>query len=635
MYCLNRQLPWPVSHLLEICALAILLYPATVSAVASLRMQTDLGGVDIELFDAATPGTVNNFMDYVNGGNYEGTFIHRRASVNTSGVDVLQMGGYVFDPAMGIFTNNAGVSHIPVLTGNLPVINEPGISNLRGTIAMARQAGQPDSATSEFFFNLIDNIVLDTTDGGFTVFGQVTNGMNVIDAISALERCRDIGFNLPSPCNNYPDVPLVSIQAANGGAFTTLVEQYNLVHINNIGVDSDTDGIIDSVEDGAPNGGDANSDTFPDKNQPRVASIAGQGGDYVTLESPAGVTFGSIDVLGLTFVLTTIDRFDPNNVLAGIQLLQGPFGGTLSGITQGGPASVTETLPVTDNPNSVYAYGPTPADATPHWYEFDYDGETGAVINGNTVTLNFVDGKRGDGDLQANGKVVFSPVAPAIKPGDNDGIADAIENAGPNGGDGNGDNIPDSAQDYVTSLTDIRNRYVTVEAVSSNHSLKALGFVVGNNFLAQATQVAGLNFPHGFLGFEVHNVAPGGSADVNIILPGTEEPVSYFQYGPTPADPADHLYEFTFDPATGTGAEFNGNIVTLHFVDGARGDADLTANGVIVDPGAPAIPATLEQPKSGGGCSLSTAAGSARNAGAWWLLLLLGTAYAIQCRRRH
>ena len=136
-------------------------------------MQTPFGAVEIELFDEEAPETVANFLTYVNDGDYVNSFIHR----SVPGF-VVQGGGFTFD-------DGAYVS-IPT---DPPVINEPGISNLRGTIAMAKLGGDPNSATSQWFFNLADNSAnLDNSNGGFTVFGQVTgNGMEVIDQIAALE----------------------------------------------------------------------------------------------------------------------------------------------------------------------------------------------------------------------------------------------------------------------------------------------------------------------------------------------------------------------------------------------------------------------------------------------------------------
>jgi peptidyl-prolyl cis-trans isomerase A (cyclophilin A) len=137
------------------------------------------------MYDTATPLNVANFLNYVNSGRYNGTFIHR----SIPGF-VIQGGGYTYD----VGTNSA-----PHIAEFSQVLNEPGISNLRGTIAMAKLAapadggppnGGPNSATSEWFFNLADNSSnLDNQNGGFTVFGRVVgSGMTVVDAIAALPR---------------------------------------------------------------------------------------------------------------------------------------------------------------------------------------------------------------------------------------------------------------------------------------------------------------------------------------------------------------------------------------------------------------------------------------------------------------
>lgn len=141
-----------------------------------VELQTTHGNIWIELYDQEAPQTVANFMDYVEANRYDNTFMHRHA-VNF----VLQMGGYEFvvddDPI-----------HIETFP---PVQNEFSAtrSNLVRTVAMAKTANDPNSATSEFFFNLGDNASnLDTQNGGFTVFGQVVNGWDVVLAITRLQR---------------------------------------------------------------------------------------------------------------------------------------------------------------------------------------------------------------------------------------------------------------------------------------------------------------------------------------------------------------------------------------------------------------------------------------------------------------
>ena len=156
----------------SICLTMAILFTGPAIAT-NVVMQTPFGEVEIELFDEDAPATVANFLNYVNDGDYANSFIHR----SVPGF-VEQGGGFSFI--------DGDVVAIPT---DPPVINEPGISNLRGTIAMAKRGGDPNSATSQWFINLADNSAnLDNSNGGFTVFGQVTgNGMEVIDQIAALE----------------------------------------------------------------------------------------------------------------------------------------------------------------------------------------------------------------------------------------------------------------------------------------------------------------------------------------------------------------------------------------------------------------------------------------------------------------
>lgn len=162
--------------------------PNTVSA-SLIRMETTMGTIDIELFDDVAPVTVANFKNYVNDGDYINSFFQR----SIPGF-ILQGGGYRF-------ANNA-YSYVPK---DAPIINEYNLSNVRGTLAMAKLGGDPDSATSEWFVNLADNSGnLDIQNGGFTVFGQILgNGMDVIDAIVALPR-----YSITSIHPSFTDVPL-------------------------------------------------------------------------------------------------------------------------------------------------------------------------------------------------------------------------------------------------------------------------------------------------------------------------------------------------------------------------------------------------------------------------------------------
>ena len=133
--------------LFKIFSLVLLLLSLTPLSVlaTTVRMQTSLGDIDIQLMDATAPATVANFLNYVTSGAYDNSFIHR----SVPGF-IIQGGGYRWDSA------SDSVASIPA---NAPVINEfnASRSNLRGTIAMAKLGGDPNSATSQWFFNLADN----------------------------------------------------------------------------------------------------------------------------------------------------------------------------------------------------------------------------------------------------------------------------------------------------------------------------------------------------------------------------------------------------------------------------------------------------------------------------------------------
>jgi len=206
-------------QVLSACVAFVLLMvvAATVHAT-TVRLQTTLGVIDIQLFDSTAPGTVANFLAYVNSAAYDNTFIHR----SVPGF-IIQGGGYT----LGSTPN----STIP-LAARPPVVNEfsASRSNLRGTIAMAKLGGDPNSATCEWFINLANNSAnLDNQNGGFTVFGKVMgNGMEIIDAIAALPTVNaggafsDLPLTTPRTATNYQRsnfvmLDRVSSNAANPG----------------------------------------------------------------------------------------------------------------------------------------------------------------------------------------------------------------------------------------------------------------------------------------------------------------------------------------------------------------------------------------------------------------------------------
>jgi len=153
-----------------IAATSALLLGASVAAHAQkVKLATSAGDIVIELDKAKAPKTVDNFVQYVKDGHYNGTVFHRVIPTF-----MIQGGGMTAD-----MVEKKTRAPIPLESRN-------GLSNVRGSIAMAR-TGDPNSATSQFFINVQDNARLDAAnaaDGnGYAVFGKVVSGMEVVDKI--------------------------------------------------------------------------------------------------------------------------------------------------------------------------------------------------------------------------------------------------------------------------------------------------------------------------------------------------------------------------------------------------------------------------------------------------------------------
>jgi peptidyl-prolyl cis-trans isomerase A (cyclophilin A) len=143
-----------------------------------VTLTTNLGTMVVELDATATPLTVNNFLQYVNDQFYDNTIIHR---IVTSGIFVAQGGWLTPAPEAGL---------------RAPIALEvgKGLSNVRGTIAMAR-ASALNSATSQFYLNLSDNVALDTANGGYAAFGKLVSGLPLLDALAATPTATQYGLN--------------------------------------------------------------------------------------------------------------------------------------------------------------------------------------------------------------------------------------------------------------------------------------------------------------------------------------------------------------------------------------------------------------------------------------------------------
>lgn len=139
-----------------------------------VKLETSMGDIVLELNEEAAPITVRNFIRYVEEGFYDGMVFHR-VIPNF----MIQGGGFTMD--------------LKDKETHPMIVNEFKLSNVRGTVAMAKKGGNPNSATSQFFINIADNSRLDGLNGGFTVFAKVVEGMDVVDSIAKVKTTTKMG----------------------------------------------------------------------------------------------------------------------------------------------------------------------------------------------------------------------------------------------------------------------------------------------------------------------------------------------------------------------------------------------------------------------------------------------------------
>lgn len=183
----------------------------TATAGTYVQFRTPKGDIEVELYDGYKPVTVRNFLKYVQTGAYQNMFLHRCLPGF-----VVQGGGYaILDPAStDSFAQYWNVPNYGTIPNEFNVGRV--ISNVYGTIAMAKQATSPDSASNQWFFNLANNSAnLDNQNGGFTVFGKVIRGTNVLEEFNKLQ------------ANGGGVVDLTVFYSSGASLFSNLPVMYN------------------------------------------------------------------------------------------------------------------------------------------------------------------------------------------------------------------------------------------------------------------------------------------------------------------------------------------------------------------------------------------------------------------------
>ena len=493
--------------------------PLTTGLVARFELSDpSLGGgvTNVVLYDQpgeGAPISVQNFLNYVEDGDYVDSIIHR----SVSGF-VVQGGGFVVEGLDDSLADPpSAVTPVPT---DPPIQNEfsPDRSNTRGTLAFARVGGVVDSATSQWFFNLADNSAnLDNQNGGFTVFGEVVSAADLVpvDAIADLDN-QDLStfFNDGA----FTDVPLILENPTD-----PITGDQNFVSYSSITVDEQPELTFAVVDNTNP---DLVNITLTNE-QLVLDYLPGQVGT-------AEVTIQATNLQGVTIEDSFLITVDEDGAIDG---------------------PVDEPL---DDPDPIDEPDPLdPADP-------------------------------GDDPEPSD--------APGDDPVNEDNPAPSDDN--------NGDGISDSDQPNVASLLQLVNSGSDddVLTLSAPTGSELTNVVVGVNPAPtdpDNPEAAGITFPVGFLNFDVSEFEDSEVA-VRLQLPtGTSDQAfnTFWKFGPTPDNPTDHWYEFLYDGTTGaqfidTDADGLADEVLLHFVDGERGDSDLTQDGLIIDPGAPGVSGT-------------------------------------------
>jgi cyclophilin family peptidyl-prolyl cis-trans isomerase len=318
------------------------------------------GTIDIELYDDLAPKTVMNFLRYAGRGDYttNGLF-HFVASGQA-----IRAGGFTYVEVPD------GESMIPIffhIPEDPPISDEvsPPLLNARGTIAMFKPPNEPERITSEWTINLSDNI-----NSINNVFGQVIAGMDVAEAIGGLSWYRATNTHAA-----FTNIPLVNFD--NTGPI--LAE--NLVRVLRI---------------------------------PNVASTRVPAGDLAIFTADVDMTFdsiGTVDPATSTTLLLTF-KSPPDS--------QVHFNNDMILLSLSGPTGPARVVTMYDGssvrPTHYYAYGSTPDDPSLHWYDFAFDGMTGAEIKSDRIVLHFVAGERGDYDRTVDGKIDHTGAQAVVTP---------------------------------------------------------------------------------------------------------------------------------------------------------------------------------------------------------------------------
>ncbi|MBD3275389.1 MAG: hypothetical protein GF372_08775, partial [Candidatus Marinimicrobia bacterium] len=295
---------------------------------------------------------------------------------------------------------------------------------------------------------------------------------------------------------------------------------------------------------------DGNLDGIPDSQQDHVISFRpNTSAEYVTLSGESTTRFTNLRT-------TDPAQFEPAPP-PDLEFFYQLFEYNLSVSETGGTSTVTILLPDQMSAEEFYNYGPTPENSEPHWYPFTYDGTTGAEINGNRVTLHFMDGSRGDADLSADGVLTAAggPVFMIY--------------------DGNLDGVPDREQAHVSSIRIPDSQtWLTMEAPDTS-SIDTFQF----RSIDGSTQINGYQPLYDCIDLQVSGIQSNGILEMTLFLPDTVRASSSLVS--TVENGGSETQWIRYDFNGSEGAEIQGNSIRYHIQDGGTADLDMTADGTV------------------------------------------------------
>lgn len=577
--------------------------------------------LDLELFDDITPITVSNFLNYVNNGRYNSTFFNR-------GIPgfVLQTGGlnnFSADPD----TEAIGSASLARVEKFPSIQNEPKLSNLRGTIAMAKLSNQPNSASSEWFINLEDNSSnLDAQNGGFTVFGSVIDdGMDIAEEIESFPVI-DAGTLFGPPLSDFP---LSSLPVADYDPISLNIPfQSNLIMIKKaveisrpvlrfspdeakFGIDVSGDAIGKTINIELINSGNEALDIVDIDTSTLSESFSVQS-ENCTLSSliPIAEMPTSSCTLSLEFKAVSTSKFNETLTIAYRSKITGDqFIVTYNISGEGSIAGVAEI-----DVDTVFDVGTSQVGGFVMKRElsvknsgleplqiFDITGlenesfsESNNCIGNNILILpgdsceiviefetTVFDEKSTTLFIESNDSENSNISIELTGHGDvdADGIVSAIENAASNTGDANFDGTVDSLQNNVASFVAPTGEYLSLVVDTDN----AVTRIIANSDSLNTDLPSDINNKYGILEFDVILDKLGRTIEVGLILPSGDVPDAFWNFGMTDENDTPHWYRYPVTQILPNVKLVSStrNLVKIVVEDGGVGDVDQKENGII------------------------------------------------------